>query len=98
MCFDDVVSNLRFPILRSHLSREDRDRCPASVPWEFVSPYEERARLNHDQSLVRLAERGGLSPGELWCLVNDTHWQNMPPSEASVTWLVEAMRAQGKAA
>lgn len=41
-----------------------------SIPWEMVAPYEQQARANHDQSLERLNERGGLDVGELWCVVH----------------------------
>lgn len=49
----------RFPIQRG-----------PSVPWEVMAPHESMAQKNHSQSLERLAERGGLSPGEAWCVVN----------------------------
>lgn len=49
----------RFPIQRG-----------PSVPWEVVAPHESMAQKNHQQSLKRLAERGGLSPGEAWCVVS----------------------------
>ncbi len=56
-----------FPILLG--GREGQELvaqgCPRSLPWSVVAPYEERAQLNHDQSLERLAERGGLGPSEL---------------------------------
>lgn len=41
-----------------------------SVPWFVMEPHEAMARKNHCQSLTRLAERGGLSCGEAWCVVN----------------------------
>lgn len=44
---------------------------PRSVPWAVVSVFEDRAKLNHGQTLERLAERGGLSPRELACLLTD---------------------------
>ena len=34
------------------------------IPWELIAPHERQAQDNHDQSLKRLAERGGLSPCE----------------------------------
>ena len=39
------------------------------MPWEFVAPHEQQALQNHKQTLARLAERGGLSPGELVAVV-----------------------------
>ncbi len=41
-----------------------------SVPWEVMEPHENMAQKNHGQSLQRLAERGGLSTGEAWCVVS----------------------------
>jgi hypothetical protein len=81
------VSARRFPVLRSHLRGLE---CPASVPWALVEPHAARARLNHDQSLERLAERGGLSPAELWCVVNDRHWRESPSEPEAVAWLRSA--------
>lgn len=62
----------RFPVL--HGTRRERDAlerlgCPRSVPWAFVAPHEAQARANHDQTLERLAQRGGLSPSELVAIV-----------------------------
>lgn len=41
-----------------------------SVPWSLVEPFERQAQANHGQSLERLAERGGLSPFELWAVMH----------------------------
>lgn len=35
-----------------------------AIPWSMIEPCEKQAQLNHDQSLERLAERGGLAPCE----------------------------------
>lgn len=75
----------RFPILRSHLPRGTD--CPASVAWSFVAPHAARAQSNHDQTLERLAERGGLSAAELWCLVHDRRLQELPKEPEAVAWL-----------
>lgn len=42
---------------------------PKSIPMELVEPYRDQAYRNHGQTLERLAERGGLSPKELYCLM-----------------------------
>jgi len=58
-----------FPI---HQGGYERGKSyPRSVPWEFVAPHAARAARNHSQSLSRLAERGGLSPMELYLVVHD---------------------------
>lgn len=49
----------RFPIQRG-----------PSVPWSVMEPHESMAQANHYQSIQRLSERGGLSPGEAWCVVS----------------------------
>lgn len=80
----------RFPVL-------DADRypgCPARVPWGFVAPHERQAKYNHDQTLTRLAERGGLSPAKLLCVVTGKHWSEMPeqrPDEKAVPELLRLL-------
>jgi len=59
----------RFPILgdgRERLRVGDADPPLRSLPWESVEPYRESCLAIHDQTLERLAERGGLSIEELW--------------------------------
>jgi hypothetical protein len=48
----------------------------------MLAPHEERARRNHDQSLERLAERGGLSPMEMVCVLGDKRWVPTEPAWA----------------
>lgn len=43
--------------------------CPRRVPWAFLAPHEEQAKDNHDQTLSRLAQRGGLDPAEMLGIV-----------------------------
>lgn len=67
-----------FPILM-HWDAQVRERwlalgCPESIPWSLVQDHEERALLNHGQTLFRLAERGGLDPAELVVLIEGRHW------------------------
>ena len=51
--------------------------CPDAVPWWLVEPHAQQAYANHGQSLVRLAERGGLSPDELVAVLEDRKWTPM---------------------
>ena len=71
----------RFPILlptAAQLRRGPGQKdIPDSVPWELVAPFEARARANHDQTLERLAQRGGLSPAELLAVLCDVPWQDV---------------------
>jgi hypothetical protein len=43
--------------------------CPKSVPWDFIGEHQDVCRRNHDQSAERLAERGGLGPGEMLAVI-----------------------------
>ncbi len=70
------MSVRRFPVLGDHRWRHLN--VPKSVPWSFVAPHEAQAQRNHGQSLERLAERGGLSPGEMVAVVEGKHWRDMP--------------------
>lgn len=45
--------------------------CPRSVPWSLLAPHERQAKDNHGgQTLVRLAERGGLGITEMVCVID----------------------------
>lgn len=77
----------RFPLLRSAIPHGLP--CPRSVPWELVAAHAKQAKLNHDQTLERLAERGGLDPRELWCVVHGKPWRERPTIEDALAWLAE---------
>lgn len=79
------MSRAVFPILWSgHPGPHE----PKSVPWSFVAPHEAQARQNHDQTLERLAERGGLDPKELHSVVHGLSWHRNGITFAdAVTWL-----------
>jgi len=57
------ASRRRFPIMGG-----------PSIPWRVIAPHEAQARINHDQSLERLAQRGGLSPAEAHFVLADRKW------------------------
>lgn len=73
-----------FPVL--YQGREDeiqrRAGAPTSVPWSLLAPHEAQARRNHDQSLERLAERGGLGLCEMVAVLEDRRWRKMDRAEA----------------
>jgi hypothetical protein len=71
------VSERRFRVM---------DGAP-SVPWWFVEPHEAQALANHDQTLERLNERGGLSAGELWSVVHGKRWRDAPTDDVARAWL-----------
>jgi len=57
---------------------------PWFVAWEFMRPHEEQARRNHgQQTLARLAERGGLSAGEaLAAVLGRSQYEPREPADA----------------
>lgn len=67
----------KFPVLwqPSDMRCKRPDRCPKSIPWELIEPHEQQALKNHDQTLDRLAQRGGLSPQEMIAVLSDKHWR-----------------------
>lgn len=88
-------------------------RKGASVPWEFVAPHEQQALRNHDQTLERLAERGGLSWSEVEHVVLNKPWDgtmfmlprekdrylaNEAAAKARVERLLDEWRSSQKAA
>lgn len=60
---------------------------PSEIPWAIVANYGESAMRNHDQTLERLAERGGLSPCELIAVLEQRQWRKMTPDEVRSTLL-----------
>lgn len=83
-----------FPVMQPWKRGEPRYNGP-SVPWAMVQPHERQARRNHgDQSLARLAERGGLSPCELLAVLEDRPWRAMDAQGAcdSLAALVKRWR------
>lgn len=61
----------RFPVLNHASDRKAAgDALVRSVPWSLVEPLRERCKHIHDQTLERLAERGGLGAEELWAHLN----------------------------
>lgn len=63
----------RFPVIDHRYGRPkpgDQEEPVRSVPWSLVEPLRERCARIHDQTLERLAERGGLGPEELWAHIN----------------------------
>ena len=54
----------------------------APIPWSVIASHEAQAQRNHDQTLQRLAERGGLSPCELVAVLTDRRWHRMDDAVA----------------
>lgn len=87
----------RFPVLNQQNCRpRDRKTMPRSVPWEFAEKFRAQAEDNHDQTLERLAERGGLAPEEMWCAAHGKGLFTGPgmrvgvDEQIAIDWLYEA--------
>lgn len=52
---------------------------PKSIPWDLIAPHEQQAIRNHDQTLERLAERGGLAPCEAVAVLTDRPYRQVFP-------------------
>ncbi len=48
-----------------------------AIPWSLITPHEKQAKSNHDQSLKRIAERGGLDPLEAVAVIEDKSWREL---------------------
>jgi len=75
----------QFPVLHVERVREPTMSVPpiTRVPWDFVAPHELQVRRNHQQTLERLAERGGLSETELLAVLEDRLWCSMDRENAT---------------
>jgi hypothetical protein len=56
----------RFPVLGGGMT----------VPWQMLVPHEPQAIENHDQTLEKLAARGGLGWAELLCVLESRRWDS----------------------
>jgi len=58
-----------FPLLMDQKEWDDKNisklNIPKTLPIEFIKQYEKQIHKNHDQTVEKLAERGGLHPTEL---------------------------------
>lgn len=64
----------RFPLLTDHDERRRYPHWPVSVPWDLIAPHEAQAMRNHgNQTLRRLAQRGGLDPVEMYAVLTDQY-------------------------
>lgn len=82
----------RFPVLSSsryELERAGVTNVPRSIPWDVAERFRQQAYYNHDQTLERLAERGGLSPAEMYVAACGLGLRGMPQDhdEVVLEWL-----------
>jgi hypothetical protein len=54
-----------------HAARRSGSQYPCSIPEEILAGHERQAIKTHGQTFERLAQRGGLNPLEVWCIVHD---------------------------
>ena len=65
----------QFPILGSQ---------GAKIDWQLVAGHGAQARLNHSQTVERLAELGGLSWSELHAVLHNREWQKIDTNDAMI--------------
>ncbi len=76
-----------------HELRHLEHLCPAAVPYAMVEAHEGQAKANHDQTVARLAERGGLSVAEMLAVLEDRPWSSREhPKRTDVACLPELLR------
>lgn len=58
--------------------RRKRPDLPKTIPFELLEPYRKNIEKRHGQTLERLNERGGLSPGEIYLGIHNINLRNIP--------------------
>jgi hypothetical protein len=91
---EEEVKTKLFPILTSVRDRRLGERL-RSIPWSLIESHEAQAKTNHDQTLKRLAERGGLGASEAVAVLRDRayHTMSMEEAEAELRELAQAHEA-----
>lgn len=70
-----------------------------SVPMEFALQFEDWAKKNHNQSIERLNERGGLSSLEFYCIMEGlmfSLYNNSDFAEGVISAKVQSFNLNGK--
>lgn len=63
------------------------------IPWFVIEKHEVRAMTNHNQSLERLNERGGVSIVEAYCILNNVSLFSTKISVAEAnSWVYDYIR------
>lgn len=60
-----------------------KEDCPREIDIRFVLPHGRQAKINHNQTVNRLNERGGLTPSELIAVLEDRQYTRMPENVAA---------------
>ena len=79
---------MKFPIM-SEFNRPKWDRHEGCedipgffIPLEMIVPHECQCKINHQQSLERIAQRGGFSRCEAIAVIEDRPWTSIPVEQA----------------
>lgn len=71
------MSERMFPVLLEWRDKKLAPDCLREIPWSAIAPYDDQAQKNHQQSLERLAQRGGLTPIEITYVCCRTRYQHV---------------------
>jgi hypothetical protein len=71
-----TMADRQFPIM------DARGSPGGAIPWSLIAPHELQAIRNHDQTLERLAQRGGLVWSEAYAVLIDSPWRDINPHRA----------------
>ncbi len=86
--YSDTIAALVAEVRRLRDASANRKQFPilgtpgVTVDWQLVHDHGRRAKANHFQTVERLAERGGLSWGELHAVLHNRAWQMMDENTA----------------
>lgn len=64
----------------------------AEIPFAMLIPHEAQALRNHGQSLVRLAQRGGISTGEAISILEGRKWGAVAECVTNEHYLINRVR------
>ncbi len=93
-----------FPIMDPFHYRQARRNDPTlpapivSIPLAMIVPHERQARRNHNQTLDRLAPRGGLSALEAVFVLADADWRPTGLTEAEASTVLKRLVTAWEAA
>lgn len=63
------------------------------LPMDMFKPHEEQAQKNHQQTLEKLAKRGGLAPAEAIDILKDQKFNKDHPHQTDLTLCLHALIA-----
>jgi hypothetical protein len=81
------MADRRFPVLMYSNERREFPDCPDDIPWDIIAPHQSQALENHNQTLERLAERGGLGPREILAVLDHRKPERKPDDREAVDLL-----------